>query len=49
MSRDQAEIRKLYVRLKNIDIAIQSLEALQRRREKGETLVQAKRILSRAA
>jgi hypothetical protein len=48
-ARNEAEIRELYVRLKDIDIAIRSLEALQRARAKGPTMAVIERIISRVA
>ena len=48
-SQNEAEIRELYVRLKDIDTAIRSLEELQRTRKKGPTLAVVQRIISRAA
>ena len=48
-SLNEASIRELNLRLKEVDMAIQSLEELQRLRAKRPALVMAKRILIRAA
>ena len=48
-SRNEAAIQELYVRLKKIDLAIRSLEKLQRTRAKGPTMAVVRRILSGAA
>ena len=48
-SRNEAKIRELYERLKDIEMAIRSLEELQRTRAKGPTLAAIERIIRGAA
>ena len=48
-SLNEAKIRELYERLKDIEMAIRSLEELQRTRAKGPTMAVVKRILRGAA